>query len=428
MAAPRALFVFLALLAVTLAQQPEGHVETSVVLKSILENYDPASRPNLENNTPVRVELQLRVNHLYNIDSKFNTYVLDTFIRLRWIDERLTYNSTWRDYIRVNPASLWKPDIITYNSIDVKGTAETVTVQPDGMVFWSRQQLLTLSSTLDLHSFPFDSQSLEAIFMSFSFDNNDLILTPFNLTRPFDPDPASNYDSPIWAMTSTSFKQDNILLRNTEGPHSAVRVYFNLTRRHENYIVKYILPLAFLVLLSQLSYWIDPMSPPARVGSSFTLVLAVVTFNVTVGNELPKLNYLTLMDWYVITCFLFAFLSVVEYAAVNHFMYKPSTDAKAIGRRIDYFFKYSAGPLWILVVALFFLQHQLTQIIMYSFASVWLAAGSLLIGSDVYKAVRDRPTCVRIRSRAAQCWDSARGKKQDGELALIPEDRRDNDF
>lgn len=43
-------------------------------------------------------------------------------------------------------------------------------------------------------------------------------------------------------------------------------------------------------------------SPPARVGSSFTLVLAVVTFNVTVGNELPKLNYLTLMDWYVAFC------------------------------------------------------------------------------------------------------------------------------
>ncbi len=96
-----------------------------------------------------------------------------------------------------------------------------------------------------------------------------------------------------------------------------MRLVFSLTRLNQSYIVKYILPLAFLVLLSQLSYWIDPMcepcfsfsrslphfschrSPPARVGSSFTLVLAVVTFNVTIGGDLPKLNYLTLIDWYV---------------------------------------------------------------------------------------------------------------------------------
>lgn len=213
-------------------------------------------------------------------------------------------------------------------------------------------------------------------------------------------------------------------------------------------------------------------SPPARVGSSFTLVLAVVTFNVTVGNELPKLNYLTLMDWlvcfyyllhsvsislcrclslpisvstsyvsvclyqsvyvpyhfflslsvglplgcacacvccmclcrgsslirYVITCFLFAFLSVVEYAAVNHFCYKPDAHSKVIGRHIDYFFKYSAGPLWILVVALFFLQHQLTQIIMFVLASIWLVAGAVLIANDVYKATKDFPRCIRLRA------------------------------
>ena len=103
------------------------------------------------------------------------------------------------------------------------------------------------------------------------------------------------------------------------------------------------------------------------------------------------------IDRYVITCFLFAFLSVVEYAAVNHFVYKPTPEAKIIGRNIDYFFKYSAGPLWILVVALFFLQHELTQIIMYIFASIWLFSGSVFIGIDIYKATRSSPRCIRFR-------------------------------
>ena len=118
------------------------------------------------------------------------------------------------------------------------------------------------------------------------------------------------------------------------------------------------------------------------------------------GCVAPKIDADALLHHrrYVITCFLFAFLSVVEYAAVNHFMYKPNPESKVIGRHIDYFFKYSAGPLWILVVALFFLQHQLTQIIMYVFASIWLFAGSIIIMNDVYKATKNRPGCIRLRN------------------------------
>jgi hypothetical protein len=105
------------------------------------------------------------------------------------------------------------------------------------------------------------------------------------------------------------------------------------------------------------------------------------------------------LNRFVITCFLFAFLSVVEYAAVNHFMYNNTSDGKIIGRHIDTFFKYTAGPLWILVVALFFLQQQVTQAIMFVFASLWFAAGSIVVSNDVYKALRGRPGCLRVITR-----------------------------
>ena len=39
-------------------------------------------------------------------------------------------------------------------------------------------------------------------------------------------------------------------------------------------------------------------SPPARVAAAVLLVLAALSFNLSVGAELPKLDYLTLMDWY----------------------------------------------------------------------------------------------------------------------------------
>jgi hypothetical protein len=51
-----------------------------------------------------------------------------------------------------------------------------------------------------------------------------------------------------------------------------------------------ILPMCLLVLLSSLSYAVDPSSPPARVGFSVALVLSIVTFNLVVSQDLPKVR------------------------------------------------------------------------------------------------------------------------------------------
>ena len=85
-----------------------------------------------------------------------------------------------------------------------------------------------------------------------------------------------------------------------------------LTRKSENYIVKLIMPMFIIVTLSTLTYWIDPGSPPARVGGTVTLVLSIVTFNLVVSQDLPKINYSTLLDWYVWKCFLFVVFAVGE--------------------------------------------------------------------------------------------------------------------
>ena len=54
-----------------------------------------------------------------------------------------------------------------------------------------------------------------------------------------------------------------------------------------------------IVTLSTLTFWIDPGSPPARVGGTVTLVLSIVTFNLVVSQDLPKISYSTLLDLYV---------------------------------------------------------------------------------------------------------------------------------
>lgn len=91
-----------------------GRTATRDIFNPLMKNYDKHSRPFLESNLPVSVELQVRsqhsllffiftlllpwvhgkyrVNRLYNVDSVSNSFMMDVFFRLRWKDPRLSYN------------------------------------------------------------------------------------------------------------------------------------------------------------------------------------------------------------------------------------------------------------------------------------------------------------------------------------------------
>ena len=67
---------------------------TSAVLHYVMQNskYDNLSRPFLEDGVPVQIQVQFRLNHLYNVDALANTFQTDVFTRFHWTDPRLAFN------------------------------------------------------------------------------------------------------------------------------------------------------------------------------------------------------------------------------------------------------------------------------------------------------------------------------------------------
>jgi hypothetical protein len=131
-----------------------------------------------------------------------------------------------------------------------------------------------------------------------------------------------------------------------------VTAQLHVTRKFQNYIVKLIMPMFIIVTLSTLTYWIDPGSPPARVGGTVTLVLSIVTFNLVVSQDLPKINYSTLLDWYVWKCFLFVVFAVGEFAVVNNILTSKVLPPR-VGFLIDDFCAFTLTPTWLLSNLLF---------------------------------------------------------------------------
>lgn len=377
-----------ALLLFSLCSLAQGRASTASIINPLLMGYDKQSRPLLEENKPVVVELQYRVNRLYNVDSVANQYTMDVFFRLRWNDPRLAYTASLAREIRIAEGLIWKPDIIIFNSIAQKTLASFVAVYSDGTVYWPRQQLINLTCTLDLHAFPFDVNEFPLDARSFSYGHNELILQPFNGSLMLDPNPVPTYKSSLFKMLSTRFDWRNVTSLPAEEPVRTVTVYFTLQRVSNSYIVKYFYPLASLVFLSTLSFFIDPKSPPARVAAAVLLVLASLSFNLSVGSELPKLDYVTLIDWFVIACFVCSLMTIVEYSAVNSMVYHADKRYHAVGLGIDDFFRSTVPILWLLLslFALVYFNVYGARVTMVVLTLIWVALMVTRVSMLFYKA------------------------------------------
>lgn len=73
------------------------------------------------------------------------------------------------------------------------------------------------------------------------------------------------------------------------------------------------------VMLSWVSFYISPNSAPARCALGIVTVLAVGNFLTGQRDSFPKVSYVMAADLYILVCYFFTFLALVQYAAVHYF-------------------------------------------------------------------------------------------------------------
>lgn len=105
------------------------------------------------------------------------------------------------------------------------------------------------------------------------------------------------------------FRQDYIHLES----------WIVLKRDPFNFIVKMILPIYLIILMSTVGYQLDAISAaPARTGLAMTCVLTQVAFSNSVSTMLPKVAYLTWMDYYLLVALLTNVSAMFQFSFVLH--------------------------------------------------------------------------------------------------------------
>ena len=347
LASSSSLLLLLATLSLLLRAPVGAQTVRTALLQSLFtSSYDNSLRPLVGTGRPVVVQVNYRIDLLYGVSSADETFALNLFMTEKWVDPRLQFSRSsfalsMGDILRVPLDSAWKPDTYFFNSIRCTGSDSLLKLDPtgSGLVTWTRHQTCTFYTPFDLQQFPFDSQQFPIKRLSFAYNSTELSLV-YSELGCFQPDPRLDYVNALWELPS--YECERVVYN---GVQDQLVAWLFVTRRWQSYVLKMIVPMFLIVIVSSLSYFVDPAAAPARVGLSVAIVLTVSTFNLLVSQELPKINYSTLLDWYVWKCFLFVIAAVAEFAFVNHLLVS-KTYPPLVARLVDDFFQWTVPVVW----------------------------------------------------------------------------------
>ncbi|KAK1792602.1 hypothetical protein P4O66_012533, partial [Electrophorus voltai] len=278
---------------------------------------------------PVEDKVNIFINSFGSIQETTMDYRVNIFLRQRWNDPRLRLPTDFKsDALTVDPKMfqcLWKPDLFFANEKnanfhDVTQENILLFIFRNGDVLISMRLSVTLSCPLDLTLFPMDTQLCKMQLESYGYTTKDLVF----MWQSGDPVQMDEI-----ALPQFDVKQEDIEYGNCTkfypgtGHYTCVEVIFTLRRQVGFYMMGVYAPTLLIVVLSWLSFWINPDASAARVPLGILSVLSLTSECTSLASELPKVSYVKAIDIWMMTCLFFGFASLVEYAVVQVMLNSP---------------------------------------------------------------------------------------------------------
>jgi hypothetical protein len=295
---------------------------------------DPLLLPPPTGGGPVKVTVALHVLNLSSIDEVTERFQLTGYLLAQWHDPRLTYQANGpADKFRVvSPDSVWRPKLVIINVAAPRHTdEESLRVRPDGLMSYAERFDAVLTSTFDLKSFPFDAQKLEVIIHPFTVQEQFVTFVPDQMpvwtTTEF-----NSYSSlESWQFKSIGFGIGEVANQFGTNTMAEARFEIAVQRRYGFYLWKVFLPLLLMVIVSWSVFWFDPAEVSSQVQIAVTTILTIIAFALAISLTLPRVPYLTFADAFFLTCYIFAFVAMLELTAV-HIAYR--NDRRRIATQI----------------------------------------------------------------------------------------------
>ncbi|XP_055740561.1 gamma-aminobutyric acid receptor subunit rho-1-like [Salvelinus fontinalis] len=287
-----------------------------------INDHDFTMRPGF-GGPAVPVGVDVQVESLDTISEVDMDFTMTLYIRHYWKDERLSFHSTTNKSMTFDGRlvkKIWVPDMFFVHS-KKSFTHDTTTdnvmlrVYPDGKVLYSQRVTVTSMCSMDLSRFPLDTQTCSLEIESYAYTDDDLMLYWKKGNNSLSTDENISLSQFLIQEFQTTTK---LAFYSSTGWYNRLYITFTLRRHIFFFLLQTYFPATLMVMLSWVSFWIDRRAVPARVPLGITTVLTMSTIITGVNASMPRVSYIKAVDIYLWVSFVFVFLSVIEYAAVNY--------------------------------------------------------------------------------------------------------------
>ncbi|XP_064808773.1 gamma-aminobutyric acid receptor subunit beta-3 [Oncorhynchus masou masou] len=167
---------------------------------------------------------------------------------------------------------------------------------------------------MDLRRYPLDEQNCTLEIESYGYTTDDIEFywkggenAVTGVTR---------IELPQFSIVDYKLVSRNVVF--STGAYPRLSLSFKLKRNIGYFILQTYMPSILITILSWVSFWINYDASAARVALGITTVLTLTTINTHLRETLPKIPYVKAIDMYLMGCFVFVFLALLEYAFVNY--------------------------------------------------------------------------------------------------------------
>ncbi|MGR9071454.1 MAG: hypothetical protein ACU833_00155 [Gammaproteobacteria bacterium] len=282
---------------------------------------------------PTKVYFLVFVVDIDNIDDANQNFTANVYLRMRWKDERLANPDGATRQISLE--EVWNPRILLANrqGLVSKSLPDVVQVSPDGMVIYHQRYTGLLSQPLDLSEFPLDRHTFNIHFVAAGYSADELEFIPDTLrgNNILGGSMAEKLSLPDWKILrheALPLPYRPINQINTAG--FAFR--FVAERYFSYYVWQIVFPLGVVVLMSCSSFWFERTEIGIRITIGTSSVLTIMAYRFVLASLIPRLPYMTRMDFFTVGCTLLVFLVLVTVVLIE---FLTGRKQEAAAQRID---------------------------------------------------------------------------------------------
>ena len=285
------------------------------------------SRPVSEDGKPTEVHVVGAVLDIDRINSAEQNFTLNFYAIFRWLDTRLAHDGPGNDIRSLS--EVWNPRLTILNTQKYwENTRDEVEISPEGLVTYRLHVFGDFSQPLELRDFPQDSHVFEVPVVAAGYRANDIVFIPDTRMDSFMAEKLSVAD---WKVRDLRGDPREVTFAN--GLKLPGFVFsFEGKRLLHHYVIKAIIPLALIVMMSWVVFWINPEQVSNQLSVAVTTVLTLIAYHIALSGRLPEIPYLTHMDKFLFSSTVLVFMALIEVVITSHLS---STNQLKLARRID---------------------------------------------------------------------------------------------